>query len=68
MKNQLILLVIILLAIVSGMAQPPMPNRQPGPPSSVERVKHISDKFEKKLKLNVAQKKKLAAAYEVFFC
>ncbi len=46
------------LALNSMYAQPP------GPP---DRIKHVSGKFEKELKLSATQTEKLAAAYRDFF-
>jgi hypothetical protein len=37
------------------------------PPSPEERLKHVSEKLEKELKLSAAQKEKLTAAYREFF-
>jgi hypothetical protein len=43
------------------MAQPPKP------PSDAERLKHVSEKINKEITLNPAQKTKVEAAYKDFF-
>jgi protein CpxP len=60
-KRTCILLVNLLFVTAAVRAQPP------APPNPEERLKHVSEKFEKELKLSVAQKEKLAAAYKEFF-
>lgn len=67
-KRTLILFTNMAFAFVCVTAQPPQQPGGPGkPPSPEERVKHVSEKMEKELKLNAAQKEKLTAAYKDFF-
>ena len=67
-KRMFILFANLALAGVCIVAQPPQQPGTPGkPPSPEERVKHVSEKMEKDLKLTAVQKEKLAAAYKDFF-
>ena len=59
------LLFACLLTIVVNAQQPPKDG--PKPPSAEDHLKHVSEKFEKDLKLSPAQKAKLTAAYKEFF-
>ena len=66
-KRIFILFTNLAIACVCVTAQPPQPGGPGKPPSPEERVKHVSEKMEKELKLTAAQKDKLAAAYKDFF-
>ncbi|NCI47241.1 hypothetical protein [Sediminibacterium soli] len=57
-------LVCVLLA-ATLQAQPP--NGRPPGPTKKERLQHVSERFGRELQLTDAQKKKLVAAYAVFF-
>ncbi len=66
-KRMFILFTNLAIACVCVTAQPPQPGSPGKPPSAEERVKHVSERMEKELKLTAAQKDKLAAAYKDFF-
>lgn len=50
-----------MLLMFYAMAQPPKP------PSTAERLKHVSEKINKEITLSAAQKAKVEAAYKDFF-
>jgi hypothetical protein len=64
--KQAYLLAGLLLLSVSSNAQGP-PADAPRPPSKEERLKHVTERMEKELKLSAAQKAKLSEAYKTFF-
>ncbi len=65
MKKQMGLLFTHLsLICVVAFAQPGTAPKQPNPE---ERIKMVSDKMEKELKLTAAQKEKMSAAFKDFF-
>lgn len=66
-KRMIFLFANLVLACVCVTAQPQQPGVRPKPPGPEERVKHVSEKMEKELKLTASQKEKLAAAYKEFF-
>ncbi len=64
MKKVKMMLAAMLLLITIVKAQPPQP---PKPPTPEERLKRVSEKLDKDLKLSAAQKEKVMAAYKTFF-
>ena len=66
-KRALILFTSMAFACVCVTAQPPQQPGAPGkPPSPEERVKHVSEKMEKELKLTSAQKKNWQPLTKIF--
>jgi hypothetical protein len=66
-KRVLIFMANLAIAGICVIAQPPQPGGAGKPPSPEERLKHVSERMEKELKLTPAQKEKLSAAYKDFF-
>ncbi len=48
-------------------AQPNQQQLPPKPPTTEEKLKRVSEKIDKELQLNTAQKDKILAAYKAFF-
>jgi hypothetical protein len=67
MKKQITVLSACIVLVAAAHAQPPQNGDHPKPPTQEERLKHVSEKFEKELNLTAAQKQKLTAAYKDFF-
>ena len=63
MKMGLCLMAMVIL-VAAAMAQPSPPVHHRG---AEERVKYVSERFERELKLSVSQKEKMAAHYREFF-
>lgn len=66
-QRQLYVLAGLLLLSGNIVAQQGPPGDAPKPPGKEERLKHVSEKMEKELKLNASQKAKLTEAYKTFF-
>jgi hypothetical protein len=68
MKQRQVYLLAGLLLLATGItAQQGPPGDGPKPPGKEERLKHVSERMEKELKLNASQKTKLTDAYKTFF-
>jgi Spy/CpxP family protein refolding chaperone len=67
MKKQITVFSACIVWAAVASAQPPQNGNHPQPPTQEQRLKHVSEKFEKELNLNAAQKQKLTAAYKDFF-
>jgi Spy/CpxP family protein refolding chaperone len=67
MKKQITLFSVCIMLAAAAHTQPPPNGNHPKPPTKEERLKHVSEKFEKELNLDAAQKQKLTAAYKDFF-
>lgn len=61
MNTKLLLTVFTMLMATASFAQPPKP------PSTAERLKHVTEKLEKELQLSADQKQKVLNAYKDFF-
>jgi hypothetical protein len=66
-QRQVYVLAGLLLFSTNIIAQQGPPGDAPKPPSKEERLKHVSEKMEKELKLSTAQKTKVTEAYKAFF-
>ncbi len=66
MKKKLVWLISCFF-VINSHAQPPQDGDRPKPPTSEERLKRVSERMDKELKLNPTQKQKLIAAYKDFF-
>lgn len=67
MKKQVTVFIACTMMVTIAAAQPPQGGDRPKPPTQEERLKHVSEKFEKELNLNASQKQKLTTAYKHFF-
>jgi hypothetical protein len=67
MKKQITVFSACIMLAGAAHTQPPQNGNHPKPPTKEERLKHVSEKFEKELNLDAAQKQKLTAAYKDFF-
>jgi|GEM_PF-666319 len=67
-QKRMYVLLGMLLFSTAVMAQEGQPGGdRPKPPGKEERLKHVSEKMEKELKLTAAQKAKVSDAYKTFF-
>jgi Spy/CpxP family protein refolding chaperone len=67
MKKQITILSACIVLAAAAHTQPPQNGNHPKPPTKEERLKHVSEKFEKELNLSPSQKQKLTTAYKDFF-
>ena len=67
MNKQTCIIASMLVLASILQAQPNQQQLPPKPPTTEERLKRISEKIDKELQLNTAQKDKVLAAYKAFF-
>lgn len=64
--KKILLSALVLFTITAAKTQPPA-GAPPKPPTREERLKHVSEKFNRELKLTASQQQKIKEAFSSFF-
>ena len=67
MNKQTCIMASMLLMVSISQAQPNQQQQPPKPPTTEERLNRVSEKIDKELQLNPAQKDKVLTAFKAFF-